>query len=58
MTRPFTAAILAILIVLAAAGAFVFSGVYDVGADTPHCVSVPLDGCHFSKGECDDKSVT
>lgn len=36
MTKVIGAAILAIVIVLAGAGAFVFSGVYDIGADTPH----------------------
>lgn len=36
MTKVIRAAIVAVVIVLAGAGAFVFSGVYDVGADTPH----------------------
>lgn len=36
MTKVIGAAILAVVIVLAGAGAFMFSGVYDIGADTPH----------------------
>lgn len=36
MTKVTSAAILTVVIVLAGAWAFVFLGVYDVGADTPH----------------------
>lgn len=36
MIKVIGAAILAVVIVVAGVGAFMFSGVYDVGADTPH----------------------
>ncbi|HEY8670909.1 MAG TPA: cytochrome c [Terriglobales bacterium] len=36
MNKVIGLAILAVVLVLAGAGAFMFSGIYDVGADTPH----------------------